>query len=98
MNEALVIEAGMIGGSSGPLEGALAFLASRSKKSARQVSAPAHEVFKGMVDATEQMLLNVIETRTEAEFRQVFEAAWPKYAALAIALSSFSQAMVPVDV
>jgi hypothetical protein len=98
MNEALSMEAGMIHGSSGTLEGALAFLASRSKKSARQVSAPAHEVFKGIVDATEQMLLTVIETRTETEFRQVFESASPKYAMVALALSGFAQAMVPADV
>jgi hypothetical protein len=98
MDEALSIEAGMIHGGSGTLEGALAFLASRSKKSARQVSAPAHEVFKGIVDATEQMLLTVIETRTEAEFHQVFESALPKYATVAVALSSFAQAMVPRDV
>lgn len=98
MNEALIMDAGMIGASSGPLEGALAFLASRSKKSARQVPAPAHEVFKGIVDATEQMLLNVIDTRTAAEFRQVFEGECPKYTAVGIALSSFAQAMVPADV
>jgi hypothetical protein len=98
MNDALSIEAGMIHGASGTLEGALAFLASRSKKSARQVSAPAHEVFKGIVDATEQMLLTVIETRSETEFRQVFESAWPKYTAVALALSGFAHAMVPADV
>jgi hypothetical protein len=98
MNEALALEAALLGENNGPLEGALAFLASRSKKSARQVSAPAHEVFKGILDATEQMLLSVIETRTEAEFRQVFEGAYPKYAAVAIALSSFSHSLVPADV
>lgn len=98
MNETLVMGTELLGPDSGPLEGALAFLASRSKKSARQVPAPAHEVFKGIVDATEQMLSNVIETRTEAEFHQVFEAAWPKYASVGIALSSFAHAMVPADV
>jgi len=98
MNEALMMDGGMISVGGGPLEGALAFLASRSKKSARQVSAPAHEVFKGMVEATEQMLLKVIESRTEAEFRKVFDDSWPKYAAIAISLSSFSRVMVPADV
>ncbi|MFZ0480391.1 MAG: hypothetical protein WAL71_14705 [Terriglobales bacterium] len=97
MNEALAMEAGLLGGNA-PLEGALAFLASRSKKSARQVPAPAHEVFKGIVDATEQMLLSVIETRTSAEFNQVFEVAWPRYASVAIALSSFAHSLVPADV
>ena len=97
MNEA-VMDGGMISVGSGPLESALAFLASRSKKSAREVSAPAHEVFKGMVDATDQMLLRVIETRTEVEFRKVFDVSWPKYAAIGLALSSFAHAMVPADV
>lgn len=97
MNEA-VIDGGMISVGDGPLESALAFLASRSKKSAREVSAPAHEVFKGMVDATEQMLRRVIEARTEAEFRKVFEVSWPKYAAVGLALSSFAHAVVPADV
>src|SRR5258708_3040316 len=97
MNEA-VMDGWMVSVGDGPLESALAFLASRSKKSAREVSAPAHEVFKGIVDATDQMLLRVIETRTEAEFRKVFEVSWPKYAAMGLALSSFAHAMVPVDV
>jgi len=98
MNESLILDAGVIGGNCGPLERALDFLASRSKKSARQVPAPAHEVFKGILDATEQMLLNVIETRTEAEFRQAFETAWPRYATVAIALSSVAHSLVPADV
>lgn len=98
MNDAVMMDAAIVCAREGPLEGALAFLASRSKKSARQVSPPAHEVFKGVVEATEQVLLRVIETRTETEFHQVFEDAWPKYAAIAVALSSFAHVMVPPDV
>lgn len=78
-------------------EGALAFLASRSRKSARQLSAPASEVFKGITEAVDQLLLSAIEARTNAEFRKAFEASFPKYAAITIALSSFAHAMVPAE-
>jgi hypothetical protein len=98
MNIALTMDAGQIFGNEGPPEGALAFLASRSKKSARQVSAPASEVFKGITDAIDQMLLSVIEARTEAEFRHAQDSAFPKYVAIALAVSSFAHVMVPPDV
>jgi hypothetical protein len=80
------------------LEGPLAFLASRSRKSAQQLSPPASEVFNGIGESADQLLLDVIETRTEAEFRQTFEASFPKYVLVTLALSRFAHAMVPPDV
>ena len=79
-------------------DGALAFLASRSRRSAQQLSPPASEVFKGITDASDQLLLSVIETRTQAEFLQAFEKAFPKWAAITLALSRFARVMVPEDV
>jgi hypothetical protein len=76
-------------------ERVLAFLASRSRQSARQLSAPASEVFKGIREAVDQWILSAVEARTEKEFKDVFTAAFPKYVGITIALSAVSNAMVP---
>jgi hypothetical protein len=78
-------------------EQVLAFLASRSKQSVRQLSAPASEVFKGIREAVDQLILSAIETRTENEFKAAFKAAFPKYVGITLALSAFSNAVVPED-
>ncbi|HEV3218285.1 MAG TPA: hypothetical protein VGZ48_00835 [Candidatus Acidoferrales bacterium] len=80
-----------------PLESALAFLASRSRESARQLSAPANEVFTGIADAAEQLLCDVLEARTTSEFEEAFDKSFPKYAAVTVALTKFAQAVVPQD-
>jgi len=73
----------------------LAFLASRSKQSARQLSAPASEVFKGIREAVDQLILSAIETRTEKEFKDALHVAFPRYLGITLALAAFSNAMVP---
>jgi hypothetical protein len=75
----------------------LPFLASRSKQSARQLSAPASEVFKGIRDAVDQLLLSAIETRTEDEFQKAFSLAFPKYMGITLSLSAFARVMVPSE-
>jgi len=75
--------------------GVLAFLASRSKQSSRRLSAPASDVFKGIREAVDQLILRAVETRSEKEFRGAFMDAFPKYVGFTLALSSFSTASVP---
>jgi hypothetical protein len=79
-------------------EGVLASVAVRSKQSTRHLGAPASEVFKGAREAVDDFLLTAIETRTEAEFRQVFKAVFPKYVGITMALGAFANAMVPSEV
>ena len=80
-----------------PLEGVLTFLAARSKRSARELSQPIGEVFRGASAAMEQMALTLIEKRTEQEFQAAFTELFPKYVALTISLSQIARAIVPVD-
>src|SRR5947207_1489560 len=98
MNEALAMQAGLAFENERPLEGILAFLASRSKKSARELSEPAGEVFKGVAGVLDQLLTTIIEKRTAAEFNAAFAEVFPKYAAMTLALSRFASAIVPPDV
>src|SRR6266436_2982149 len=90
MNTSLTMEeAGLALNNERPLEGTLAFLASRSRKS-RELSEPASEVFKGFSGVIDQLLMNVIEKRTANEFCEAFEESFPKYAAMTMALSSIA--------
>jgi len=99
MNESLTIEtAGLSLQNEKPLEGALAFLASRSKKSVRELSESAGEVFKGFAGVLDQLLTTIIEKRTAAEFHAAFVEAFPKYVAITVSLSHFAQAVVPASV
>ena len=83
MNSAVTLEeAGLTLDNERPLEGALAFLASRWKKSTRQLSIPAGEVFNGIAAAVDQLLLSVIEKRTAIEYNALFDASFPKYASI----------------
>jgi len=75
-------------------EGILSFLASRSKNSSRVLTPSAVDVFTGCAEAIKQLLRTTIETRTGAEFDRVFESEFPKYVALAMAMSHFASAMV----
>jgi hypothetical protein len=77
-----------------PLEGPLAYLASRPRRSGRQLSPPASEVFKSMAEASDQLLSSVLEARTSEEYRKAFGLSFPKYATISLSLSSFAQAMV----
>src|SRR5579864_3166214 len=98
MNLAPAIAEIGLGHCDSPENAVLAFLASRSRQPARQLSAPATEVFKGIRDAVDQLLLSALETRTRAEFRQAFGSAFPKYAGITLTLAGFSSAVIPQEV
>jgi len=76
-------------------ERVLAFLAARSRQSARQLSAPASEVFDGIREAVDQWILCAIDARTEKEFSDAFATVFPKYLGITVALSAFANAVVP---
>ena len=98
MNEALTIEEAGLSLLEKPMEGVLAFLASRSRKSARELSEPASEVFRGIAGILDQQIVTVIEKRTAVEFQAAFSEVFPKYAALTMSLSRFANAIVPPEV
>ena len=99
MNDAFTMEeAGLSLNIERPLEAVLDFLASRSKKSARELTVTAGEVFSGFAGVVDQLLLNVIEKRTAIEFSAAFQDAFPKYATMTLALSHFARVVVPPDV
>lgn len=75
-----------------------AFLASRPRKSARELSGATEDVFKGMTEALDHLLNGVIQKRTEAEFAAAFKESFPKYVDVILALSRFADAVVPSDV
>ena len=75
-------------------ESALAFLASRSKNSAREVPDPAEDVFKGISEMLELQLVTAIQKRTEVEYAAHFENAFPTYVGLLLVISSFVQTVV----
>jgi hypothetical protein len=75
-----------------------AFLASRPRKSARELSGSTDDVFKGMSLALEHLLSGVIQKRTAAEFTAAYADAFPKYVDVILALSRFADAVVPPDV
>jgi len=78
-----------------PAERVLTFLASRSKRSGRELSAPIEEVFRGASAALEQMSLSLIEKRSAQEFEAAFAELFPKYVALTTSLSQIAIAIVP---
>jgi hypothetical protein len=81
-----------------PLDAALAFLAARSKKSSTELSSSASEVFKGIAQSRDQLLVCAIAARTSSEFEEVFAQSFPKYFQLSFALSNFARAVVPQQV
>lgn len=81
-----------------PLEGVLAFLASRSRKSTRDLSAAANEIFRGFGEYLDELLKGLIEKRTAAEFEAAFNEAFPKYAAMTLSLSHFAHVVLPSNV
>jgi hypothetical protein len=81
-----------------PLESALVLVASRSAKAGRELSASAGEVFSGVSEMVEQLLMSAIEKRTSAEFNEAFEVSFPKYVALALSFGQIVEAIVPSDV
>jgi hypothetical protein len=78
-------------------EGVLSFLASRSKRSARELSEPIAEVFRGASAAMEQMALTLIEKRTAQEYDAAFTDVFRKYVALTLSLSRIIRTVVPPD-
>jgi hypothetical protein len=96
MNDTLTLEAaGLALRGEKPIECVLAFLASRSRSSARELSEPASNVFKGVATVLDQILITVIEKRTVEEFQTAFNEVFPKYAALTLSLSRLAQTIVP---
>jgi hypothetical protein len=93
MNNELTMVGGLICRSERP-EGLLSFLVSRSKSAARSLTPSASEVLRGCADAVNQILRTAIETRSEAEFDQVFSDSFPKYAGLTMAISHFATAVI----
>ena len=87
-----------IGRAGSPENAVLAFLASRSRQPARQLSAPAIEVFKGIRELVDQWLLSAIEARTSAEYRKTFRSVFPKYAGITLTVSGFVDAVIPKEV
>jgi hypothetical protein len=95
MNSALSIdEMGALFGN----DCAPAFLTSRPKQAARELSGSVNEVLTGMAFALEQMLLRTISQRTVAEYRAAVHEVFPKYVAVILALSRFAEAVIAPDV
>lgn len=98
MNDTLTMEeAGVIFSHERP-EGALSFLASRSRSSSRTLTPSAIEVFRGCSDAINELLRSAVEARSAAEYSRIYGAAFPKYVALSFAMSHFAAAVVPKPV
>jgi hypothetical protein len=99
MNEACTFEAAeaIVSRVTTPKDGVFAFLASRSKKSTRELSLPLEEVFRGVSAALEQMVSTVVETKTAEEYDAAVTQIFSKYAALTISLSQIAEAIVPKD-
>lgn len=99
MNEACTFEAAeALLREQTPLEGVLTLLASRSKRSARELSAPVEEVFRGASTALDQMLTSLVEKRSGDDYDAALSDIFPKYAALTISISQIARAIVPEDV
>lgn len=97
MNSASTLDEGLICRPERP-EGLLSFLVSRSKGSARSLTPSTSDVLKGCWDAIDQILRSAIETRTKAEFERTFEASFPNYVGLTLAISHFATAVIPKPV
>jgi hypothetical protein len=55
-------------------------------------------VLRGCWDAIDQILRSAIETRTKAEFERMYEASFPNYVGLTMAISHFATAVIPKPV
>jgi hypothetical protein len=77
------------------LEGALSFLASRSKSSVRVLSPTLSEIFNGCTEQVRTLLCNITEARNLAEYRQEFDRSFPKYTSLMLAMSHIANAAIP---
>jgi hypothetical protein len=99
MNEACTFEAAeaIVSRVTTPKDGVFAFLASRSKRSARELPLPLEEVFRGASTAFEQMVTTVIEARSAQEYDAVVSQVFSNYAMLSIALSQIVEVIVPKD-
>ncbi|MGA2437349.1 MAG: hypothetical protein ABSF57_02415 [Acidobacteriaceae bacterium] len=79
-------------------EGLLSFLVSRSKESARTLTPSTSEVLRGCWDAIDLILRSAIEIRTKAEYDRMFDASFPNYVGLTMAISHFATAVIPKPV
>jgi hypothetical protein len=99
MNKAITFdEVGLSFRNERPLEGVFAFLASRSKRSTRDLSASTNEIFKGYGDLVDELLRSVIQVRTKAEYDEVYPEALRKYAVMTLSLSRLAHVAVPAPV
>ena len=98
MNPVFTMEELGIGKCDSPESAVLAFLASRSRQPGRQLAAPAVEVFKGIRETIDQLMLAILETRNKAEYQQVFTKVYPKFAGITLTLAGFAGAVVQQDV
>jgi hypothetical protein len=62
------------------------------------LSGAANDVLSGMVFAIEQMLTNIIQSRTVADYEAAYGQYFSKYVQIMLALSRFADAMIPADV
>ncbi|MGH9504006.1 MAG: hypothetical protein ACRD20_14235 [Terriglobales bacterium] len=77
------------------LEGALSFLVSRSKSSARTLSPNISDILNGCAEQIGTLVCNIVETRNLAEYRQEFDRSFPKYFSLMLAMSHIANAAIP---
>ncbi len=75
-------------------EGALSFLAARSKSSARSLAPSINDVLMSCSEIVSKLVSSAIEIRTAAEFAKFCERAVPKYVALNLAMSQVATALV----
>src|SRR5579862_1145780 len=99
MNEACTFDAAeaIVSRVTTPKDGVFTFLAARSKRSARELSLPLEEVFRGASAAFEQMVATVIESRNAQEYDEVVSKVFSNYVALSIALSQIAEVIVPKE-
>jgi hypothetical protein len=83
---------------SGGLSDLLTFVGVPSKKSARELSVSAGELFQGIKRVLDNLLLRAIESRTAAEFEATRDAVFPDYYKTVAALSNLARVIVPAQV
>jgi hypothetical protein len=83
---------------SGGLDDLLTFVGVPSKRSARELSGSAEELFKGIKTVLDTMLLRAIEARTGAEFVVTRDDVFVDYYKTVSALSNLARVIVPARV
>jgi hypothetical protein len=96
MNLAMALEHGRIGPAR--LGDMLTFVGLPSKRSARELSGSAEELFKGITEVIDDILARAIENRTASDFKAMRKEAFGNYFRIIIALSNLAQVIVPKPV